>query len=330
MLPASKSDFPKCLCLDQNKWIDLARAHYGKQGGESFQDALRAVRTAIDSGKLVVPFSAVNAVEAMISRDSGRRERLARFVVELSGNRTVLPEHAACALEIRNAVRRLFGTGSPQAVRPSILQQGLIHALGMVIEVLGSAEKMEAGVAHIRSSQLTVEFLLMVSGKREGIDQALVGEMAAVGIFEQDRDRFAAMSLEQRRWLEFLGLFFGTGRYRADLATALRDLNIHVRDFRARVHSPQDAMRFLADVPNLDVLLTLRLARDQDLSRAIERNDIRDLDWISVAVPYSNIVVAENYWGHKVRATGLDGRYGTVLITDLRTLPEQLQTMGCS
>jgi hypothetical protein len=33
MLPASKDDFPKCLYLDQNKWIDLARAHYARPDG---------------------------------------------------------------------------------------------------------------------------------------------------------------------------------------------------------------------------------------------------------------------------------------------------------
>ena len=92
----------------------------------------------------------------------------------------------------------------------------------------------------------------------------------------------------------------------------------------------QDKMRFLADIPNLDVRLTLRLTRDQDLVRPIAHNDIRDLDWLSVAVPYANVVVSENYWGHHVRAAGLDKKYDTVLLTDLRQLPVQLWAMDCS
>jgi hypothetical protein len=75
--------------------------------------------------------------------------------------------------------------------------------------------------------------------------------------------------------------------------------------------------------------VTLTLARNQDLVRRIQRNDLRDLDWLSVAVPYSNAIVSENYWGHQVRATGLDGKYGTMLMTDLRAVPQQLRTMGC-
>src|SRR5947208_16567457 len=92
MLPESKNAFPKCLYLDENKWIDLARAHYGKPGGEPFRDALWAVEAAVGVGTLVVPFSVVNAIEAAAPRGAGRRERLVRFMAELSGNCTILPD----------------------------------------------------------------------------------------------------------------------------------------------------------------------------------------------------------------------------------------------
>ena len=61
----------------------------------------------------------------------------------------------------------------------------------------------------------------------------------------------------------------------------------------------------------------------------MEHNDIRDLDWLSVAVPYSNVVVSEKYWGKKVQATGLADTYNTILITDLQELPAQLSAIGC-
>jgi hypothetical protein len=82
-------------------------------------------------------------------------------------------------------------------------------------------------------------------------------------------------------------------------------------------------------VPNLDVFVTLTLARNQDLVRPIHRNDLRDLDWLSVALPYSNIVVMENYWGHQVHSTSLDRKYCTIVLADLRRLPDQLREMGC-
>jgi hypothetical protein len=50
---------------------------------------------------------------------------------------------------------------------------------------------------------------------------------------------------------------------------------------------------------------------------------------MSVAVPYSNIVVSERYWGKKVQTTGLAAKYDTLLITDLQELPSHLSAMGC-
>ena len=88
-LPASKDEFPKLLCLDLNKWVDLGRAHYGRTDGEPFQDALASVRQAVDAGKLVVPITAENAVEATNGKDDGRRRRLAEFMVGLSKNHSI-------------------------------------------------------------------------------------------------------------------------------------------------------------------------------------------------------------------------------------------------
>jgi hypothetical protein len=86
VLPASKSAFPKLLCLDSNKWIDLGRAFYGRPGGEAFTRALEAVRRAVQSRRLLVPVCGANSDEATQSDDEERRMRLATFMVDLSSN----------------------------------------------------------------------------------------------------------------------------------------------------------------------------------------------------------------------------------------------------
>ena len=78
------------------------------------------------------------------------------------------------------------------------------------------------------------------------------------------------------------------------------------------------------------MFVTLRLARDRDTARAIHRNDLKDISFMSVAVPYANIIVAERYWGHQVRATGLAAKYGTEVITDATELSAWLKKLGAS
>jgi hypothetical protein len=79
--------FPKVLCLDQNKWIDLARAHYTVDGDGRFVDALAGVRSAVERGRLVVPIFPSNAAEIAEPSDLDHRKRIATFMVELAGNR---------------------------------------------------------------------------------------------------------------------------------------------------------------------------------------------------------------------------------------------------
>jgi hypothetical protein len=250
-------------------------------------------------------------------------------MVDLSGGFSIVPEQAACEWEIGNAVRRLFDLEPLTAVRPLTVQQGVGHAIGFHFRIGGPAGPAAAADHYLRSKDSTLCFLLAVGAKREGVERAVAGETAAVDVFERDRERFAGVPLEQRRLQEFALLFLGKGTYRAALERWLGDLGVAVGDFRDRLRSAPAAVRFLADIPNLDVLLTLRLARDQEHNRAVERNDIRDLDWLSVAIPYSNVVVSERYWGSKARATRLDEKYGTIVITDARDLPGQLAAAGC-
>jgi hypothetical protein len=86
---------------------------------------------------------------------------------------------------------------------------------------------------------------------------------------------------------------------------------------------------FIASIPNFDVFITLRIERERDKERKVEHNDIRDIDWLSVAVPYSIVVVSERYWGGKIAAAGLAANYDTVLLNNLQDLPTQLSAMGC-
>ncbi|HEX4340847.1 MAG TPA: hypothetical protein VH062_33290 [Polyangiaceae bacterium] len=129
-LPASKGEFPKLLCLDLNKWVELGRAHYGRPGGESFQDALVSVRRAVDAGKLIVPITAENALEVANRKDEGSRRRLAELMVGVSKNHSTLHSVVLQALELDRAVATVYReqTNVP-SLRPRVLERGLGAAM---------------------------------------------------------------------------------------------------------------------------------------------------------------------------------------------------------
>jgi hypothetical protein len=328
MLPASKSDFPKCLYLDQNKWIDLSRAHYGKPGGEAFVNALRVLRSAVDAERLLIPFSLVNTIETIKCEKPESRERLARFMVDLSRNCTLLPYMEVCASEIRKALTERVDREEAR-IRASVVDRGFPHALGLGFHIAGPPLQANATMQHLLSPKATVDFLLHVGQKREGIEQGRAAELRLQNAFGNARSRLAGGSDLEKRHSMFKDLLSENGLHGAHMAAAAKQVGTNAAHFLTPVRSPEEVVKFGEDIPCLNVYVTLTLARDREFMRPIHENDLRDLTWLAVALPYANLVVAEKYWSHQANATGLDKKYETSLHTDLRKLPEQLAAAGC-
>jgi hypothetical protein len=329
VLPDSKDEFPKLLYLDQNKWIDLGRAHYGHKKGEPFRNALTAVRKAVGAGRIVVPFSGVNILEMDADHDPGRRERLARFMVDLSCNRTILPFMPVQTWEIRNALHTFFGRPEPISVRASIVREGLGNAFAIQPRISGLPPEIEAAVfQNSNSAEMSIQHLVASGNDREGTDQFRAEEASILGFQEKVRASAAEITPEQR-WVAEVSEHLCKGDIGTALMEVLQEIRIPLQAFFDRFRTAAEFKQFVISIYTLEVRLSLTLARDQDRMRPINQNDTRDLIWLSVALPYSNLVVSEKYWGHMVRSHGLDTKYGTTIITDLRELPARLSEIGC-
>ena len=83
-------------------------------------------------------------------------------------------------------------------------------------------------------------------------------------------------------------------------------------------------MAFFADVPTLDVETELAVARNEDWNKGIHTNDSDDIAFLSVAIPYCDIVVTEKYWRHRVKTAKLNKKYETIILDDLLDLERYL------
>ncbi len=331
MLPLAKNEFPKCLYLDQNKWIDLAKAYFQRPGGEEFKEALGALREATSSGRLLLPFSFVNALEAMNSEDVARRERLARFMIDLSDNVTILPQNLLQPVEIKNLLRRTFNRGREIPVRPWLIDRGVYHAFGAKIRISGGINA-ERATEYAHSAEGSLAQLMEMAEDRKHINDSRNRDAKEVSNQERAREvgaRFQ-LPLEQRRAVEVAKLFDQENSPVKELYRTAEAMGIHAQELTDHFTGTDfDFVNFFHSLPTLDAICTLALGRDRDLVRAIEANDIRDIFQLAVAVPYCNLIVLENYWGHQIQVTKLHAKYGTTVITHTKDLPVQLAAMGC-
>jgi hypothetical protein len=194
-LPHDKAEYPKLLCLDQNKWIDLARSHYGRENGTPFRDALDAVRQGIANGKLVVPVAGANLYEAAEHPDPSRRERLARFMVDLSQNQSLVNHEIVLRWELRRAVLVVFEKRVPRAVRPALLHPGMFVAATGKYPVMATGEpEIDAlATAAMYDPDLAVASIVQF------MDRQTVCEL-------RDKDKHAAEAVEGIRRLDALAI----------------------------------------------------------------------------------------------------------------------------
>ena len=87
---------------------------------------------------------------------------------------------------------------------------------------------------------------------------------------------------------------------------------------RARVQ------HFLENVPSRWVTRELRRVRHRNRQQQWQRGDLNDVNALSVATPYCDVVVTERQWARHLNHEGLAEKYGTVVIHDLTELPSLL------
>jgi len=86
----------------------------------------------------------------------------------------------------------------------------------------------------------------------------------------------------------------------------------------------EQTRRAFDSMPSFDVAVTLKTAYHRDPMHRWTTNDILDIDAMGSTVPYCDIVVADRAIASHARQTGLAERLGTVVLSDLADLPEQL------
>jgi hypothetical protein len=73
-------------------------------------------------------------------------------------------------------------------------------------------------------------------------------------------------------------------------------------------------------MPTADIMMNLRIQRNDQFEKAILANDLHDLSFLAVTIRYCDIVVTENLWVDLAKRKGFDQKYNTLLLSDVAEL----------
>jgi hypothetical protein len=330
-----------------NVWVELARGLSVQD--QAVRDLVARLVSAVDNGGLVVPLSAAHYLELWHRRDKSSRETVGAVMRLVTGYHTLAPVQAVRQYEVDAYVDRHLGANARLRLQ-DILGRGANHAFDSPYGRFRWVSSLESGGTPEGPSIAAPKAFkgMRLEGPRWEWIQ-LVGLQEFIESPGVDRtpehrhgSRYVAQELELRRKLrdDPAGRALLLGILIAQEIEGIRDeINRSCWERRTDPHGlflenpryadPPAAMRaFVAGLPSVDTLVTLRAWKHRDLNHPWEQHDKSDLMALTVAIPYCDVVVTERRWAHIVTMSGLARAYGTKTGHGLSAVQEALDSVS--
>jgi hypothetical protein len=324
--------------IDLNHWIGLAKAATGHPDGKRHRAALQAIRKT--SARTIFPLSSVHYMEMAGITDPRQRFDVAAVMEEISDFACVMPGSIVVALELDAAVAATAGTTERHDPIP-LLGNGALQAFGrrggLRIsspdgDITESARRAWPGGpgqfdswTESAERELTRSVLrgptddkapsLRETGWDPTISQQIASERASA------EHELARQLDAESRWRRGRLRDVVAARYLANEASLLNDAcTAHEAPIAEICGNVEAARRFTDSMPSADTRITLLTAAHRNSESKWTSNDVFDIDALSVAVPYCDVVVTERHARHVLQAAGLPDRVGTKVLATLDDL----------
>jgi hypothetical protein len=339
-----RPDQVRLVYLDLNHWISLAKAATGHRDGERHREALEVLRQAKASGRCIFPLSSTHYMEMSTIKNPRQRADVGGIMEELSEFATLLNQSVVMRLEVEEVLEAL-GQPRPERYVPlPLVGYGVGHALGMrgglrirsaegdVTERVrdewpGGPEQFDS---RLSAAELLLERATLCGPSDEDVP-ALKQDGWNPRAAREVAEKRAAQEREQAALLD-ASPSWRRGRLR-DLVSArylLIELNAVVSEALAvrglKIEEvfgdTPSARRMMDSMPSADVSVSLMTAAHRNPQTKWTPNDIFDIDGLSLAAAYCDVVVTDRHARNSLIAAGVPARAGTEVPATLAELSE--------
>lgn len=312
---------PTVIYLDQWVWSALTDAYYERSKEKSSRETLEKIINAVTEKKAVFPITDFHLLE---TRQMGvlesRRQRL-KVVGEITQGVALAPTGELIPKFVYNEVAKLYG--GPE-LDIQILGRGPFFAYGIDGNRLRIAQNLsEEQFAIYEKIFASPEGLMSyVSGTSEEQNTRSMQKL------NQSKQKYVSHGEEIRqkqregKKAEAYRNYIINSKIFELTSLRLGQIDPTGQAFDTFLNlSSADQIQLLSRVPIIDVETKLSIERNKDPKRPIEPNDLIDVSYLSVAIPYCDVIVTERYW-YSISKTQLhlDERYEAAIIKSLAHL----------
>lgn len=322
--------------LDQNKWVDLARAATGHPLGARFADALAMARAGVAADTVSFPLDMYRYWETGKRGDDRSRNDVVDVMQELSRQHTMTVPFGVLDQELDLALQRRLG-------RPEHPRRQAVFGVGMRHITQSRMEWPELDLSALPGGETSVPLDVRAQLKRAVADfiedellRAGPDAFRAVGFDYADSDHAERFVEHENRVAAMIadnGLTGGAinesvrgtdfSDIRPALVEALSLIGVTYDEFMDG-RTSGELMSFIDDLPTRYVTNVLRSTKHRQAQQKWEVNDFIDIVALPVAAVYCDVVVTEKQWVHMMRSGKVDRRYDTILINDVADLVDVL------
>lgn len=316
---------PYIVYLDQNKWIELARAMKRPEDFPAQHALLVAIAHEVEASRLLLPLSAANIYETHKINDPQRRHELAFLQVSLSQGRVFRGRHKRLEIELNDLWCSIYRRPATAREEFWFLSDVFFEAYAERDDIRLNPPISEKAITVTRAEPARWLYDFLVATP-ETVRVTAVKNLSD-GL-EQLRQR-----IEKRR-RQHAGESFAMRR-RIQSAILMIDEFDLILTFANRAGFPWkslkemgdiNARRIVEDVPTYYVEREIVLRLETQM-RPIKENDFRDMQSFCAVVPYADEVIGENQFVNLAKQAKLGKKYGTKLGTNILSLRESLERL---
>lgn len=310
----------KIAYLDQNKWIELARAVKRPADYPRLQPLLRYLGENADAGRVVLPLTSANIYETHKVQNPSRRCDLAIVQCAFSKGFVIRGRQRRLTTELGIVLADCCGLDPPAQPERWFLSNVFFEAvIDHDDEILGNRIS-ERVLGFIRDNPSASLFDYLTTTPEDVRTAATRnfsnGSERLRSVVEDRRRRHAGETASMRRRIYSTILMMDNVERVIHTANAMG-----IRWQRVQDIGSKNARRIIEEVPTYYIERELAV-RIEAQHRPIEENDFRDMQSFCAAIPYVDVVIGENQFVNLARQAKLDRKFDTRLETDIMALGE--------
>ena len=301
--------------LDQNKWIELARYHSGRERKPELKEIYDMIYEKSLSGEWVFPLSIMHYNETVTRKQENQRRDLAEYMGMISRNWGIFPFGVNKAEELFACVNPEKCSYTPVKYNPGCFVGKLFNFEELLKSQGVPIDKDELAKTNIFTSRFNFFLYFVENGMAD------VGELKEDNLFYQNslgalRDEDNSHNVPEKWKFDILFIQCFMTEYKDFLdkldVTKEQKINLAYNYFIKRI--PSSFYVYIALV---------YYSKLKNKQRKNHINDYKDIVSLAQALPYCDAVITEKYWSSLIVEHGLDKQYNTLVgknLEDLKSL----------